>query len=979
MHDESPMSRLRDMKHHGLAPSSLAVATATAAPGSPSTTIMLQGPTPVASNTTRSSIYNNSNSGYLFHQQLQQHCHVQAKTVPSSSQQAALADIQRKEQRANEKEAESRECDGQHAHTWLVPKERFDDGNNAENRQDSIDAESTDDDEKEGRKGVSTSSTSTSMNIDIVVSTTMKSREESHSEQERSSVGSRGRLRSEDASVSSGLLVLDVPSLDDNKDKFVTIDDDTATKATKETYKDGENNDDDDDTTKVGNEDLTLSNPGLLGKTFSGGTLGRCGGDDATKNDADAALSFMRSKSQTLDEANDGKEDDESTTIDIIETSTLARDINYTDPSTVANRIRLATDGSSTIVATDNEKEEETVASSAENGNHHRPRHQRRGRGRSHRSRRSRSSTMTSYTSIDSHDHRLHRRNTTEIAFDFSASESTLVSPTSTMASTQMAFSPTSRAPWTNQSEGTSTLFGSLLPGNAGLPRGPSNLLSSLESTILVKIDSIERSVSRIVSLGRPDEIDELERLAAELDVKSDIYSLGVDDNTMVNDEMSSDGGEDSIFEGIDSNTFDTIETAGPMSSAAADIRPDVVDNGIDGGDDTPDTKVVDASMSIKSLETEMATSVVPTNTAKAELEGLRAEIKAILMEMQHLEKDRVDTSTAQASSKPSKSTSDNGTTEAETEDAEPVPTPISKSDFPDTKAVESTQTATDADAIADKDVGVEGDSLTKTNFQSVAELAVNTASTEAESLPASRSNSYFDPVLSVDTSLSEAELVAMCFVEHEDKAKISVNNLVSDANADIDGNNENEAVDKLGIEYSLSSVIKVSTVEEDEGSENLTMKKPLSPTVEEEIDQEDGIELTYPRAMSVPMPFEEEKEKASVSSPFLLSPRTKTLMSEMDLDGDATKISDALLPFVSMDNGPAITECELGLEVSLQDHVNAFAKEVGCANADGEDAKNARAHHRFSFKSAFPPRLKIKGKAFSRRSHSSQKVHKGS
>ena len=392
---------------------------------------------------------------------------------------------------------------------------------------------------------------------------------------------------------------------------------------------------------------------------------------------------------------------------------------------------------------------------------------------------------MTSYTSIDSHGHRLHRLNTTEIAIDFSASESTLVSPTSTMASTQMAFSPTSRAPWTNQSEGTSTLFGSLLPGNAGLPRGPSNLLSSLESTILVKIDFIERSVSRIVSLGRPDEIDELERLAAELDVLSDIMSLDVDDNTMVNDEMSSDGGEDSIFEGIDSNSFDTTETAGPISTAAADVRPDVADNGNDGGDNTPDTKAVDASMSTKSLETEMATSVDPINTAKAELEGLRAEIKAILMEMQHLEKGRVDTSTAQASSRPSKSTRDNGTTEAKTEDAEPVPTPTSKSDFLDTKAVESTQTATDADAIADEDVDVEGDFLIKTKFQSVAELAVNTASTEAESLPASRSNSYFDPVLSIGTSLSEAEPVAMCSVDHEDKASGSDSNLSGDANAD--------------------------------------------------------------------------------------------------------------------------------------------------------------------------------------------------
>ena len=206
-----------------------------------------------------------------------------------------------------------------------------------------------------------------------------------------------------------------------------------------------------------------------------------------------------------------------------------------------------------------------------------------------------------------------------------------------------------------------------------------------------------------------------------------------------------------------------------------------------------------------------------------------------------------------------------------------------------------------------------------------------------------------------------------------------------------IDGNNvgsvdENEAVDELGIEYSLSTVIKVSTVEEDEGIENGTMKNPLSPTVEEEIDQEDGIELTYSRAMSVPAPSEEEKEKASVSTPFLLSPRTKTLISEMALDGDATKTSDAVLPLVSMDNGPAVTECELGLEISLQDHVNpggpaanTFAKEDDCANADGEDAKNARAHHRFSFKSAFPPRLKFKGKAFSRRSHSSKKVHKGS
>ena len=256
------------------------------------------------------------------------------------------------------------------------------------------------------------------------------------------------------------------------------------------------------------------------------------------------------------------------------------------------------------------------------------------------------------------------------------------------MASTQMAFSPTGRAPWTNQSEGTSTPFGSLLPGNAGLPRGPSNLLSSLESAILVKIDSIERSVSRIVSLGRPE--IELERLAAELDVLSDAMSLDVDDNTVVNDEMSSDGGEDSVFEGTDSNTFDTTETAGPVSAAAADVRPDVADSGNDGGDDTPDTKAVDASVSTKSLETEMATSVDPINTAKAELEGLRAEIKAILMmEMQHLEKGRVDTSAAQASSRPSKSTGDNGTAEAKTEDAEPVPTPTSKSDFLDTKADE--------------------------------------------------------------------------------------------------------------------------------------------------------------------------------------------------------------------------------------------------------------------------------------------------
>ena len=363
MCDESPIARLRDMKHRGLAPSSLAVATASAAAGSPSTTMMLQGPTPVASNTTRSNIYNNdNNSGCLFHQQ-QHHRHVQAKTVSTSSLQAALADIQRKEQRANEKEAESRECDDQHAHTWLVPEERVDDGNNAENRQDSVDAENNDDDDDndEVREGGSTSSTSMAID-DIVVSTTMESREGSHSEQEGSSVASRGRLHSKHASVGSGLLGMAIPSHDD-KDTFVTVDDDTTTKSTEETYKD----DDDDDTTKVGNEDLTLSNPASLDGTLSGGTLGRCGGDDATKNDADAALSFMRSKSQTLDGANDGKDDDESTTIDIIETSILAKGINYTDPSTVANRIRLATDGSSAIVATDNEEEEETVASSAEN------------------------------------------------------------------------------------------------------------------------------------------------------------------------------------------------------------------------------------------------------------------------------------------------------------------------------------------------------------------------------------------------------------------------------------------------------------------------------------------------------------------------------------------------------------------------------------------------------------------------------------
>ena len=373
--------------------------------------MMLQGPTPVASNTTRSNICNDdNNSGHLFHQQ-QHHRHVQAKTVsasslqaalvdiqgekkmqnhhhqaktvPSSSLQAALADIQRKEQRANEKEAESRERDDQHAHTWLVPEERVDDGNNAENRQDSVDAENNDDDaddNDEAREGGSTSSASMAVD-DVVVSTTMESREGSHSGQEGSSAASRGRLHGKHASVGSGLLGVAIPSHDD-KDTFVTVDDDTTTKSAKETYKD-----DDDDTTKVGNEDLTLSNPASLDGALSGGALGRCGGDDATKNDADAALSLMRSKSQTLDGANDGKDDDESTTTDIVETSILAKGVNHhTDPSTVANRVRLATDGSSTIVATDNEEEEETVASSAESGTHHRPRHQRRGRGRSHRS-----------------------------------------------------------------------------------------------------------------------------------------------------------------------------------------------------------------------------------------------------------------------------------------------------------------------------------------------------------------------------------------------------------------------------------------------------------------------------------------------------------------------------------------------------------------------------------------------------------------
>ena len=511
----------------------------------------------------RKSNGNAARSGYIFQQQKQDKD--KGKAPPSPSLQASLADIRRKDQPLQKQqtqehaEAEFRERDSQ---TWLVPEEQIeaiDLDVNLKKAYSATGAAGTS--SKEARDDVSTGSNAGSpsmMECDLLASTTVES-----------GVFSSPQSRSQSS--------IDEDDTYEEEEEEEDGDDET-TKASKETY---ERCDDETAITKVSihgddNEDITLSNPASL---VGSGTLSDLG--TLTRDDVDMTLSYLQSKSRSLNGEYDDDDDDESTTtVGIIEAFSVADGMS-------SRPVRLETDLSTTVTANDDSTITVLVSPKY---------HRRQGSGSSHHSRRSRSSTMISYKSMDTSTtgskHTRSNSNASSVidaeigAIALSTAASTLRSPTSSdldsdYASVSSPSSPTSTAPWADQPGGTSTLLGSLLPGNADLQRGPSEILSSLESVVLAKVDSIERSIFRIVGLGGPDEIDDLERLATELDVLSDIMSADADEcDTLVDDKVPDGRGEDSTLDKFDSQTFDTAETASPISAISAlvaNVQPETL------------------------------------------------------------------------------------------------------------------------------------------------------------------------------------------------------------------------------------------------------------------------------------------------------------------------------------------------------------------------------------------------------------------